>query len=283
MEMKYENNPEDFKQEEPEPIVYPEKMLSKRQDEEQNAHLDFSYAGLKVDVENLYLLDNDAFAKARRYGLGTSDSSVVLGVSPFKTRKELIAEKARDTLTEEEKAIGNLVAVRKGVDLEPLIISKFTKFFNQMTWKPTDMYRSMQYPYLAYNFDGITGQPGAYIPAEIKVATAPGAKHYNPMKAIFNEIDGFKPPQVDITRNNVSINTKAEHYGMPAYYYTQLQQEIMGAGSDFGYLSVLFETTWQFYTFFAHRDEKVINALIVEGYKVWQEILKLNPERGNIL
>lgn len=274
-------SPDNF-QEEPEELVYPEKLLSEAQSDTQDAALDLNYANLVVDVPNIGSLPNEEYALIRRKGLGGSDASVVLGVNPFKTRLELIKEKASDTLSEEEKAIGSLVAVRKGLDLEPLIIEKHKKYFGYEVYKPVDMYRHKLYPYLALNYDGVAGQPEHYFPVEIKVATAKGERHYNTMLEMFNEREGFKPTQPDISASNNSIATKAAHYGIPPYYYTQLQQEIMGTGAMFGYLSVLFDSDWSFHTFFVHRDEATINAIITEGYKVWQQVIALNPERGNV-
>ena len=57
------------------------------------------------------------------------------------------------------------------------------------------------------------------------------------------------------------------------HYYTQLQQQIMGLDAPFGYLTVLFETSWKVYTFFVHRDDAVINDIYINDTKVWQRIL----------
>lgn len=271
---------DDFKQE-PEELVYKEQVSQKTSDD-QDARLDLTYANLTIGIADINLLPNEEYALVRRKGLGTSDASVVLGVSPFKTRAELIKEKASNTLTEEERAIGDLVAVRKGVDLEPLIIEKHKKYFGYEVYKPVDMYRHLQFPYLAFNFDGVAGKPEAYFPAEIKVVTAKGERHYNTMREVFNEREGFKPIPEDITQSNNSIATKAAHYGIPAYYYTQLQQEILGCGASYGYLSTLHDRTWEFHTYFVHRDNQVINAIITEGHKTWQQVMALNPERGAI-
>ena len=143
-----------------------------------------------------------------------------------------------------------------------------------------DMYKHKDYPYLKFNYDGIIGKPGMYIPNEIKVVTKLGEKHYNPMKAFFSEKSGLRPLPTDVSDNNGPAVEKAAHYGIPAYYYTQLQQEIFGAGSDYGYLTILLDSSWELFTFFVYRDEKVISAIITEGYKVWNKVLMLNPARA---
>lgn len=250
--------------------------------DEVGVHLDLTNTPLAIDVPDIDQLPNEQYALLRKNGLGTSDASIVLKVNPYTTLMELIAEKARNYLTEEEKAVGDQIAVKKGRDLEPLIIQKFEKFFGQKTWKPSDMYVHKDFPYLKFNFDGVTGTPEQYIPAEIKVVTKKGEKHYDPSKAMFIEGIGFRPIQPDRTTSNNSIATKAAQYGIPSYYYTQLQQQILGLNAPFGYLSVLFETDWKFISFFVHRDNSVITDIIVQGAKVWEAIEDLKSTGGDI-
>lgn len=248
---------------------------------------------LVIDVSYIDQFENNEYAMIRKGGLGASDSSTILGVNPYTNRNDLIAEKCRTRLTQEELAIGQLTAVRKGRDLEPLIIDKFKRYFKQDIIKPIDMYRHKEYDFLKINYDGVTtteripaefylknGMPPTdsplvipYIPAEIKVVTARGEKHYNPGKAYFNEITGFGAVPPDITGENWDIETKAAFIGIPGYYYTQVQAEIYGLNAPYGYLSVLFDKDWRFYTFFVWRDQRVINNLVIEGYKVWETIL----------
>jgi len=227
---------------------------------------------LVVDVANIDQYPNEQYAMLRKDGLGASDSSIILGVNPYSNRGDLIAEKCRTFLTEEEKAVGDKTAVRKGRDLEPLIITKFQAGFQMATIKPVDMYRHKDYPWLKMNFDGVTGTPEQYIPAEIKVVTKAGEKHYEPGLAFYSDVLGFALPKEDPAQHNWSIETKAAYYGIPPYYYTQLQQQILGLNAPYGYLSVLFDTTWHMYTFMIWRDETVLNNLIVESYKVWNMI-----------
>lgn len=267
----------------PEPddeLNYKEELLSQKESLAQEASLDMSYAGWKVAVANIAALENEEYAIKRREGLGGSDASVVLGVNPYKTVDDLVQEKARDTLTAEEKAIGNKTAVRKGRDLEPLIIKKWGDYFNMPIYKPVDMYYCEEFPYLRMNFDGITGKANAYIPVEIKVVTAAGQRHYNISKAIFDDATMLmKPIPEDITQTNNSIAFKAAHYGVPPYYYTQIQQEMMASGAPYGYIATLHDTSWTFYTYFIHRDIKVQNAIITEGWKTWNKVCEINPAR----
>ena len=68
-------------------------------------------------IENVPDLDDDEYALIRRQGLGASDSSVLLGVNPYKQKHDLIVEKRSKVITDEERAIKKKEAVRKGFDL----------------------------------------------------------------------------------------------------------------------------------------------------------------------
>jgi predicted phage-related endonuclease len=103
--------------------------------------LDITNYPLEIVVQNIDQFVNEDYALLRKNGLGTSDSSALLGVNPFTSREDLIAEKVRNYITEEEKGIGDLTNVRKGRDLEPLIIQKYEKYMGSTIIKPIDMYR----------------------------------------------------------------------------------------------------------------------------------------------
>ena len=233
--------------------------------------LDLTDLDLEIDVADIDQYPNEQYALLRKRGLGTSDSSILLGVNPYTTYAELIQEKCRSFLTPEEKAVGDKAAVKKGRDLEPIIIEKHSKIVGTRILKPTDMYRHKDYPWVKFNFDGVIDKidlPSGkmqYIPDEIKVVTMYGQKHYDPTKAYFRESQGFKtiPENYSITNN--SIETKAAMYGIPAYYYTQLQQQIFGLNAPFGYLTVMFDTLWEVISFFVWRDDATIQQLLING------------------
>lgn len=243
--------------------------------------LDLEGLPIQVDIKNIdeVLKNNEDFALARKNGLGGSDSSIILGVNPYTTRAQLIQEKARDQLTEEEKAVGEKVAVRKGRDLEPLIIEKASKFLGTDVFKPSDMYRFTDYPWLTMNFDGVF-KTDQYYPCEIKVVTLYGQKHYDFNKAYFDEVEGLRaiPPNYADSEIN-TIETKAMQYGIPPYYYTQLQDQMMALKAPYGLLAVLSDSDWRVHIFFVHRDPYVQSRLITEGWKIWEEVVKLNPNR----
>ncbi len=250
--------------------------------------LDISQLDMIVDVPTIDIYPNEQYALLRKHGLGTSDSSIILGVNPFKTRSELIAEKARNYLTDEEKAVGDLAAVKKGRDLEPLIITKHATIIGQPVIKPVDMYRSTAYPWLKFNYDGVIDKivlengTYQYIPDEIKVVTMYGEKHYDRTKAYFRESMGFLGIPEDYSKTNNTIETKAALYGIPPYYYTQLQQQIFGLNAPYGYLTVLFDKTWELVSYMVWRDDAMISNLLIVGHKIWEQVLaKTGPDWTN--
>ena len=249
------------------------------------AEIDLSRVPLEVAVENIDAVSKEEFTQLRRKGFGGSDSSVLVGVNPFSTISDLIASKTRTELSEEEKAVGKLAAVRKGSDLEPLIITKAATILNNTVFKPPHMYRFKDYPYLTMNFDGVTDLEGKqYVPIEIKVCTFRGEKHYNKFKALYDEgrPEGSEviPEPEDISEHNMSIEERAAHYGIPPYYFTQLQQEMMALNAPFGFIAVLFESDWNVRIFKVWKDPKTQNAIIIEGYKTWQKVEQILKRKG---
>lgn len=240
--------------------------------------LDLSELDIVTDVYDISQYPNEQYALLRKDGLGTSDASIVLGVNPYKTKADLIAEKCRNYLTPEEIAVGDKVPVIKGRTLEPFIIHKHSKIMDQRILKPVHMYRHKEYPHIKFNFDGVIDkvykEDGTYqyIPDEIKVVTRSGERHYNKQKAFFSERGGFTELPEHYEERNISIEQKANAYGIPPYYYTQLQQQIMGCNAPFGFLTVLMESRWEIFSYFVWRDQKMINELIIETSKVWNTI-----------
>lgn len=251
---------------------------------EEVREIDLKRVPVEIAVENIDSVSKEEFTQLRRQGFGGSDSSVLVGVNPFSTVKELIDSKIRTELSEEEKAIGKLAAVRKGNDLEPLIITKATEILDTVVFKPPHMYRFKEFPYLTMNFDGVTDLEGKqYVPVEIKVCTIRGEKHYNKFKAFYDEglPEGAqaRPEPTDISQNNISIEERAAHYGIPPYYFTQLQQEMMALDAPFGFIAVLFESDWYVRIFKVWKDPKTQNAIIIQGYKVWQKIAQIKNSK----
>ncbi len=231
-----------------------------------------------ADMQELNLRDPKAFTMKRKEGLGASDIAAVLGLSPYKSKHELIKEKMSKEITADELAIGENINVRKGHDLEPLIIDKFSDATGHLTVKPTAQYRMIDHPHIKINFDGVADIVGHYIPVEIKFVSARGEKHYDPTKAFFNERSGFNPtpvPKEEVANyglGNMAYVQRAKAYGVPIQYYTQLQMQILGLQAPYGFIAVLGEKDWVLNLYQIPADLQIQNDAMLESFKLWQFI-----------
>ena len=224
-------------------------------------------------VCNAAELDEEEYALVRKDSFGASDSSILCGVNLYKKIDKLIEEKNCKFITAEEKEIGKKPAVRMGKELEPLVLQHFADTYNVVVEKPVYMYRVKEFPYLTINFDGVTMgiEFGKTIPVEAKCVTRFGEKYYN--KSVSN--DSVK--KMTITRQG-DIQTHIKYYaskcGIPAYYYTQVQQQIYGADAPYGFLAALFVETWTYVFFLVPRDEITISHIISSGAKANEKLIK---------
>lgn len=228
---------------------------------------------LLEEVCDASILSEEEYALIRKDSLGASDSSILCGVNLYKKLDQLIEEKNAKYLTDAEKEIGKKPAVRMGRDLEPIVLSKFAERHRVTVEKPTLMYRVKEFPYLTINFDGVSDNiaDDQNTPIEAKCVTRFGAKYYNKM------VNATAVRAMEITRRGDikdHIKYYADKCGIPAYYYTQVQQQIYGAGARFGYLTALFIETWEFVDFYVPRDEYTISHIISAGAKANEKIIK---------
>lgn len=231
-------------------------------------------SNLDVVIENASYLsetDNTAFNAARKNGLGASDASVFLGLMKWKSKRELIAEKLRLQPTPEDLAISELENVRRGKDLEPLILQKFCKQFGVEVAKPEAMYRLKAYPFLTVNFDGILEENGRLIPVECKYVSKYGTKYWQLERAI----NSLTEPGTLYEVGQSVWEDMAISYGPPAYYIAQIQQQMLALDAPHGYFSVIFDDGWKHMTFRVESNKQAIEELVLEGYKTWREIESL--------
>lgn len=252
--------------------------------------------GYPVGVKNIDQLDEDAFAEARSNTFGASDAAVLLGVAysskkvPMKTPMDLLAEKINKDW---DPSIGMKASVRKGRELEPLILDKIQNIIEGEVIKPRHMYISENGDGLATNFDGVVFENSTtaddmfidnYIPVpmEVKVCSFFGRSNYDWNKGIsefepdpLHELAKRKEfpihPTDDVTEH---IIRKSDAIGIPKYYYTQLQQQMMFLDAPHGYLAVMDDIDWTLYFYYVPRDEFVINELGKKAHEMYQYLLK---------
>ena len=217
---------------------------------------------LEKIVEDVRTLSNEEFAMARRNGIGASDSSAILRAYPGKfgmSEQELLNQKCSTVYTEAEKEISDKPNVRKGSDLEPMILDKAEKKLNRKVKKDFSMYRIKKVPYLTVSFDGLTEDN---TPVEAKYCSPYGDKYYDWGKA------GEELPKFGST----DVIECAEFYGIPPYYYVQVQHQMIAAESNEAYLAVLRDKDWTLYLFKIPANKDIQEKIKIEGYKFWQKV-----------
>ncbi len=240
----------------------------------------------KVLVPNVSALSEDEYALARRQGLGASDASVFLGLqSKWRTTDDLIIEKSSKDITDAERAVGKKDVVRKGRDLEPLNMAKFTALTGIKLHKPEHMYAIKDSEYLTVNYDGVAEIKQLLIPVECKFVSIYGDKYYTRAHACVREsmdtgrsaLPAIIPPVVQYNSNiEIHCTAQADLYGIPPYYYAQLQQQMLGLQAPYGYLSALHDKGWELCVYGPIPFDPVVAQTIkVEGFKVWQRILRI--------
>lgn len=212
-------------------------------------------------------LSEEEYALVRKDYLGASDSSILCDVNLYKKKEALIQEKRSKFITDEEKAVGQKAVVRMGKDLEPFILDKFTELTGIPVSKPKEMYKFKEFPYLTINFDGLTPE---FIPVEAKTVSRFGERYYS------KAIDTEAVKKMEIRRQGTikeHVSYYANRCGIPAYYYTQVQQQIKGADAPYGYLVAHFVETWTTVVYYIPRDEITITHIIAEGAKLYEKII----------
>lgn len=214
---------------------------------------------LEVAIPNVQDMSHEDYALARKNYFGASDSSILCGVNLYKNMSQLIAEKNAKYLTKEELEVGEKPIVRKGYDLEPIILNKAEEVLNAVIHKPKDMFKFKGTTGLSVNYDGVMQDNGVWVPVEAKLVSKYGEKYYNKNVTM----DAAKTVSVAVEGESLEqhIKRKALKLGIPAYYYTQVQQEIAGLDAPHGYLAALFDETWTFKVFYIPRDNYVINMI----------------------
>ena len=243
---------------------------------------DLEKAGLKIvcaDAYELAKFNKEAFVLLRRNSIGASDSSIVLGVNPFSDTAKLIEQKCTIGVTEEELAIGEKENVRKGADLEPLILNKFETWSGFDTYKPDAMYQIKLHPQLTVNFDGIICLDQIFIPVEAKFVSTYANKYWERSRAINAPHEGF-PIRCAGRDIQSHIMDTAMAYGIPPYYFTQVQQQLLALGAPFGYLAALFDKGWELKVYKIFADQPTQYALADISKNVWDVIARKRESNG---
>lgn len=200
----------------------------------------------------------------RNSGVSASEADIVLGISSYKTRYRLYAEKKGLILPEN---LDRNPHVRRGIRLEPVARRAFENRHNTMLLPVCA--ESDEHSFIRASFDGIDDNG---IPVEIKAPTEANFRDAlcsdDPETSSFISEEDFR----DLQQNR----TESKLYKR---YYFQIQQQILVANSDRAWLS-LYLNEREYLDIPIPRDDAIINTIIFEARKFW-ECLKTNtpPER----
>ena len=211
---------------------------------------------LNIVCDNAYELalhNKEEFIMLRKNSLGASDSSIILGVNPFTDTSKLIEQKCATSVTPE-----------------------FMEWSGLNPYKPNAMYQLKDYPQLTVNFDGIICLENVYIPVEAKFVSMYAHKYWNTSKAIKMPHEGF-PIRCAGRSIPAHVAESAELYGIPPYYYTQIQQQLLALRAPFGYLAALFDKGWELKVFKIFADPPTQQAIIDISSTVWETIAERKP------
>ena len=101
-----------------------------------------------VSTENL---TEQEWLAYRRRGIGGSDVAAILGISPFRTARDLYDDKLNIALAVDDA--GNWVALEMGHLLEPLVAQIFTKKTGLEVFQIKKMFQHPQYPFMLADVD----------------------------------------------------------------------------------------------------------------------------------
>lgn len=216
----------------------------------------------KVYYKNISNVPEDEYIMLRKNSIGASDVASMLGVG-FNTPQEVIAQKAYPYITEEEREIGKKPNVRKGKDLEPLILQKYVDATEHICSKPSDMYEIV--PGLTVNYDAIRQSEDNrhIIPVEIKYVSTFGNKYWK--RDLDNLIIECPKTEYHGGTTLAHLEKAAAACGIPVYYYTQIQTQMLGLEAPYGDLCPLFDKDWEIQIYRVPADKYLWTILKVSA------------------
>ena len=114
-----------------------------------------------VEFVNTEGMDEDTWLEWRRKGIGGSDVAAILGISPYKTARDVYFEKlGRKSDYEDEDG---WVAKEVGKRLEDLVAEIFAKKTGYQVWKKLVMYQHPLYPFMLADIDYFFETPDGVI------------------------------------------------------------------------------------------------------------------------
>ena len=122
-------------------------------------------------------LSREEWLAYRRNGIGGSDAAAIMGISPFRTARDIYYDKLNLATVEENE--GNWVALRMGHLLEDLVAEIFTKRTGLPIYKMERMFQHPLYPFMLADIDYFITLPnGRTAILEIKTTNYNAKSHW---------------------------------------------------------------------------------------------------------
>jgi putative phage-type endonuclease len=176
----------------------------------------------------------------RKSGLGGSDSPVVLGISPFKTRKELWQEKLG--LVEVKELTSP--AIKRGNSLEGIVADLYAEVKGRKVEVVKQRLVHPQYKHIYAHID---------------------------RRLIDDKKKG--PGVLEIKCPGVAVFNKCKREGLQQYYIIQLQKYLGITGYSWGAFAVFSAEQWELIEFDVVPDKELIKIIFAEDNKFWGYVL----------
>lgn len=176
----------------------------------------------------------------RKSGLGGSDSPVVLGLSPFKTRKELWQEKLG--LIEPKEV--NSPAIKRGNSLEGIVADLYAEVKSRKVEVVKQRLVHPQHKHIYAHID---------------------------RRIIDDKRKG--PGVLEIKCPGVAVFNKCKREGLQQYFIIQLQKYLGITGYSWGAFAVFSAEYWQMIEFDVLPDKDLIKIIFDEDNKFWSYVL----------
>jgi putative phage-type endonuclease len=186
----------------------------------------------------------------RKSGLGGSDSPVVIGVSPWKTRLDLY----RDKLGLVPDFTGNNQTAR-GTALEPLVRDIYQEETGRLVKVIPGMIEHPEKPFIRANVDG---------------------------QVWMKDGNGKGPGVLEIKCPNLHTYLKIKREGVPEYAYIQDQHYLGVTGAKWGSLAIFCADMWELMWFDIDRDDDLIRRVFDEDELFWMNhvLAQVPPEEA---
>ncbi len=187
----------------------------------------------------------------RRGGLGGSDSPVVLGVSPFQTRRQLYLEKVGLAEPAPESP-----AMKRGKRLEAIV---------------ADLYQELK------------ERPVEVVRQKIVHPTMPFLWAHIDRRIMDPKRGNLGPGVLEIKCPGIAIFNKCKREGLPPYYVVQLQHYLGVTGMKWGGFAVFSAEAWDMIEFDVQRDSELIKIIFQKDKEFWEKTQKgIAPEDDSV-